>query len=651
MTATSQRHVAANAEKPPESDDHATSATRHTYPARQPRAMSERAMNEAQATQGPADPTAAPSSEAPTRPDGASVEIWRSRTASRILIAAVVLWLWSLTDVDLRAMTDVGLLSVLPSTFFVALALLTVGFVFTVEHQSHRHLLGGAYLLTLSAMAHATPARLYGTVRYSWSWKHLGIVDFIQRNGGVDPDVQSLQIYHGWPGLFSGTAMVSDLTGVDAQTIAIWTPFALNLVALVALWIVFRTFVDVRIAWFALWLFVIANWVGQEYFSPQGFTFALYLALLAIVLPLERIPGEHSGPSGLKAGVGVQAVGSRRRLMVSGVAVLIVVTIVSSHQLTPIMVVATMTIVAMFGVGRTGWLAITTTASMVAWVSGPGLTYLSDNVLRAATTLGSPTSISGAAVLDTADISSGRAIVVVADRFLVEALIVLAIGGLAVLWRRHGGAWLMVSLIAAPGVLLITDFNSEVLLRSYLFAAPWIALCGAIALVTVTDGRSVNVRLATRSAIVAVLLVAFLFAYLGKERTNYFTPDEIALSEWLSETAPPNTLLIEGSRNYPGSFRNYENFFSVPISNEPDSSLDGLSADPEAILYQWMTSNAYDASYIIITRSMKNEQISVPSMPSGLLFDIESALRSSDRFEVVQDNQDGTIWVAVSESP
>ena len=56
-----------------------------------------------------------------------------------------------------------------------------------------------------------------------------------------------------------------------------------------------------------------------------------------------------------------------------------------------------------------------------------------------------------------------------------------------------------------------------------------------------------------RVGALAVLLAAFMFAYLGKERANYFTDDEIAVVTRFYDSAPAGSLLIEGSRNYPGS--------------------------------------------------------------------------------------------------
>lgn len=577
--------------------------------------------------------------------DATSIEPWRFLIGPRLLVAALVAWLWSLFGVDLEAMTDVGLLSVLPPSFFLSLALLTVGFLFVLEYGAHRRLLVGGYLVLLSAMAHATPALLYGTVRYSWSYRHIGVVDFIQRNGGVDPNSEFLQIHHGWPGLFSATALLSDVTGISVSTIAIWTPFAFGLVSMLALSIVFRCFVaDPRISSLALWMFVIANWVGQEYFSPQGFAFVLYLALLAIVIPFDRIQRGDDQRFEFRDGDDFRPTDAGN-VMVSFLGVLLVVAIVASHQFTPFMVVVSFATLAVFRVARSTWVSVAALGATLVWLVGPALTYIRSDAKDTADTFGSRAEGSDTSIIDTAEVSVGRAVVVIADRFLAEAMVVLAIIGIVAIRRRRRGGGLLAALVVAPIVLVLVADGGEALFRSYLFAVPWIALASAYALTTLVDGRSFPLRLAARSVVITLLLVAFMFAYLGKERSNYFTSEETELASWVYETAPPGTLLVEGSRNYPGSSRHYENFFYVPISGEPDESLLRIEADPEGTLYGWMTDDRFATSYLILTRSMIDDQESVPTMPPDLLERVDAALRASDRFRIVQSNGDGAVFV------
>ena len=562
-----------------------------------------------------------------------------------VLIVAITCWLSSLVGVNLRSMNEVGLLSVMPVTFFASLALLTAGFMFTSHRYPDRRRLLAGYLVALATVTHGTPAILYGTVRYSWSWKHIGVVDFIQRHGDVDPDAQFLGIYHNWPGLFGLTAMVSDVTGVDVRTIALWTPLVSTLLVLLALWLIFQALVDdQRVVWLALWLFAVGNWVGQEYFSPQGFTFVLYLTLLAVALPFERyVRGRRAGPV-IGQGVGPTPTDGRGTAAVIVFLLLVMATIVMSHQLTPLMVIVVLTVAALVRASHTMWLAIVGAAMTTWWIAGPAWSYVQREVPDLFDTVGSPSETASASFLETERISAGQAAVVIGDRFLVQAMIVLALVGIMsrLLHRRSVG--LLCALLCAPALLVVTDYEGEVLFRVYLFAIPWLALAAAFAITAVFDGQPAWFANAARTSITALLLVGFLFAYLGKEASNYFTPAEVEVTTWLYEHAPPNTLLVEGSRNYPGSSRNYENFRYVAIGREPADSQARIQADPEAAMYRWMSDDRFAASYLLITRSQKLAEASVPSMPPGLLDEVERALRASPRFEVIRQNSDAVVF-------
>ena len=95
---------------------------------------------------------------------------------------------------------------------------------------------------------------LYGTLRYSWAYKHVGIVDYILRTGTVDPTIGVGGIYHNWPGFFAGSALLTSLAGSpDALRIATWAPLVFNLMNLVVLRYVFRGLTrNTRLIWLGL---------------------------------------------------------------------------------------------------------------------------------------------------------------------------------------------------------------------------------------------------------------------------------------------------------------------------------------------------------------------------------------------------------------
>jgi hypothetical protein len=141
------------------------------------------------------------------------------------------------------------------------------------------------------------------------------------------------------------------------------------------------------------------------------------------------------------------------------------------------------------------------------------------------------------------------------------------------------------------------------------------------------------------------MLTAFLFAYYGKERQYSFTKGEVEAAEYLYSHAVPNSLLVEGSRNYPTMFSNYEYFTYVAIDREPADSIDRLLANPVDVLDEWLSdTNRYKTSYLFITRSQKIDVDEVGGLPVGSLDKIQNLLEKSGKFEVIFSNQDAIIF-------
>ena len=109
-----------------------------------------------------------------------------------------------------------------------------------------------------------------------------------------------------------------------------WGPVVFNVLNLAAVVFVFSALTaNRRIVWMGAWLFVIAAWVGQDYFSPQAFAFLLYLMVLGTAL---RWLAPHDG-----------RLGTRQRRQRAGALALVAIlsgAIAVSHALTGIMLVA-----------------------------------------------------------------------------------------------------------------------------------------------------------------------------------------------------------------------------------------------------------------------------------------------------------------------
>ena len=85
---------------------------------------------------------------------------------------------------------------------------------------------------------------------------------------------------------FETTAELDDLTEVIR-----WWPTAMQLLYLAPMFLLVRHMrASWRAKWTGVWIFVLSGWVGQDYFSPQGFTYLLYLVFVAILLVWFRAP-------------------------------------------------------------------------------------------------------------------------------------------------------------------------------------------------------------------------------------------------------------------------------------------------------------------------------------------------------------------------
>jgi hypothetical protein len=103
-----------------------------------------------------------------------------------VCLAAVAgLWVLGLSRVQVGVVPTAGfgLIAALPAVFWAAVVLLMLSFCWTVVRWPGRWPALGAHLLTLVVILHATPAIVYGTLRYSWAWKHVGVVDYIIHHG------------------------------------------------------------------------------------------------------------------------------------------------------------------------------------------------------------------------------------------------------------------------------------------------------------------------------------------------------------------------------------------------------------------------------------------------------------------------------------
>lgn len=225
----------------------------------------------------------------PTRQELQSMWSWadpaQMALATLIAVCSLALWGVSLKMVDIRQMTDLGLVSALPIGCFIALGGLSLGFCLAIlgaRERTHTIVLT-IYILALIFMLYATPALVEQSPRFQVTYWLSGHTEYILRNGSVDP---FLDAYFNWPGFFVLTGLITSVIGAHSVlALASWASFFYNLIYFAPIYIIYSTATrDRRLIWLGLWLFYITDWVWQDYFSPQGLNLFLYLVMMAILL-------------------------------------------------------------------------------------------------------------------------------------------------------------------------------------------------------------------------------------------------------------------------------------------------------------------------------------------------------------------------------
>lgn len=587
--------------------------------------------------------------------------------AGLTLLGAAGLWVASLAAIDPQAMTDYGLVSVLPMSFYLAGFFVAVTLALCQYSGLAETAVPVLALVVLVLILHATPAIVYDTMRYPWSWRHIGIIDYLQRNDATAPGDPNLLIYLDWPLFFLVFARAAQLFGTELSTLAAigrFFPVAINLLYVGLLLGLFRQVSDdARLNVRAVAVFLVGNWIGQDYFSPQAVAFVLYLAILLLALrylgrrqpggdwlarfrPVTRLRGL------LDDGRAIGTLPDPEMRRLAGLAAgALVICLVASHQLTPILLLLSLTGLVLLGrlgprlliftvVVQAVWLVVFAEATMarLAGELSAGLGHID------AGTFG--------AMVDTGLVSAGQRAVSVASRGLSGIVALFALAGLA-RRRRAGfrdGAFLV--LAGAPILLVaMTSYGGEIVFRVYLYALPFLAFFAAAAFAPF-DSRHPDIGPVGAFLMMAFLLVGwvcFLLANNGKDRQYRIGAEEVAAVDWLYSEAAPGALLIEGNSNYPRQLRHPEKFVHVPLDLEPDIDA-ALLEDPEGLLGEWLRGWPGEG-YILVTRSQEAEDEALQLLPGGGLDALSDRLAASGAFCLLRDEPAARIFTLCDRLP
>lgn len=602
-------------------------------------------------TPGPPEPdtprggTPTPARETPEpRPPGRAdtVRRWSVRA---VLPVSIGLWLLSLRSVPLDRMRDLGLLQVLPPLFWVAAALLTLGFCLALTSpRTHGAWLTG-YVLALIALLHATPTLLYPTLRYSWSWKHLAVVDAMIRHGGDVPNADKFAVYNDWPGFFQLNALFLRATGLDSGVgYAAWAPVFANVLLLAPLLLLHRSVTrDRRLVWGAVWVFYSCSWVGQDYFAPQTFTFLLFMTVMALLfrqLPSSALPRpdprrRDGWPPALLAGV-----------------VVLVATIVVSHPLTPLMLISALVAVSLPRRNRRVTLPVLAAAAALtaAWDATAARSYISVHIHHLVEALFQPDQNVASGLAATGDAAPGQTLLAWVDRGLSAAVVLLAVAGFLLRpWTRRTGLPLLA--VAPLPLLVVNAYGGEMLFRAYLFALPAAAFLAA-ALLLPSGARQRVPRPLVLYPVFLVMLGGMVFGYYGKEAVNQFTLGEVAAARYVTEHAPPGSVIVTLTSDVPGLDMNYEQHRRIQLAYQTPEDKQRLVRQPLAGVTPFLSgATAERPGYLMLSHAQDMNAYLTGALPADISERVRSEIEGAPGFTRVYADEDAVVYRYVTPPP
>ncbi|MFJ6855424.1 hypothetical protein ACIQM3_33710 [Streptomyces sp. NPDC091271] len=575
------------------------------------------------------------------------------------LLLAAGLWTASLPHIGFRSMGEYGLLDRLPVIYYLSLLALTAGFLVSLRRAGTAPWWPALYCAGLLMALKGVPAVLYDSERYPWASKHDAVIDHLLANGELRPDEGlsgNMSAYDQWPGFFTLNGGLVRAFGADSAAAYLnWAPVVLGLLMMPVLILVYRTFSeDWRLVWTAVWIFQLANWVGQDYLAPQGLAFLLHLAVLAVVVRHFVRPGS-AGRLRSRAWLDPAAAavppptGTRQRAVGVAVLVPLIVAVNAVHQLTPVMLCVTLLALNLTRRYRNPGLLAVAGLLMLAWDLTMGRPLFTETLGTLRDSLGELTQNSRAGYAGQLT-GAGPELAGRANVLMVLAVAVLA--GTALLLRRrlvHSALPLLLASAAPVPLFVVNDYGGEMLFRVYLFALPGAAFFAAAALVPAAGGAGAHrVRPAVRKICavalpvsLVALLAGFMPSYYGKEQMNYTPPAETALVTRAIDRAPEGALILATTGSFPKALHRYDRLEHWFFAEQELPENVEMLKDPAGYLSARLPPGT--TAYVILTRTQDIYTAGEGLLPPGGFDALTRDLTASPLFHVVERTVHGVV--------
>lgn len=576
-----------------------------------------------------------------------------------VLGAALIMWGISLAMTGSGDLDTWGLLTKYPATWYLAVAAvlgLCIWGIGTRREIRARFLI--ASVSGLVVMLYASANLLTAVPRLPWSYKHIAVTDFIGATGQMDP---SVDIYNRWPGFFASSAFLGETIGLrDALDYAAWAEIGFALLNVVTVLAIARALSrNPRVYWTATLVFVLANWVNQNYYSPQAFGYTLYLTMCLIVLTFLRstpimvvqvLEERLTRPQLPVIESYERPIGRSLRVTAIVAVLLLQAAIVVSHQLTPYLALLGLVPLFLLGYFRPRWLA----PALVVMT----LLYLIPNIGFIEQKYGLFTGfdpLANAGYQPRSDTFTDPAAWLMTTRWMARAAVLLSVltGVLALagfvrrLMQGEVRTTLMVAWMAvAPAFgLLGQSYGGEARLRIYLFALPWLAI--GVAWLFWSGPLRTRKALLGATASLSAMALLFSVVYFQPEEDHRIPQGDVVASQWIDSRARSGDVIFEPGYFFPTLIGpNYPNYYRT-IRVAPLSGLiKNLTGPVNAENIEKYADSIKPTSnvYVVISDNKREDESAAKLSPSGTVSNFERDLSFDNRASRVFESETVRIY-------
>jgi hypothetical protein len=586
------------------------------------------------------------------------VDVMSSR-ANRRSLAALVLGVISALIatqfVQASSIGDYGLVAVLPWgwPFGFALVLLSAA-LYAARGDANpwimASLVGGVIVIIYS-----TAPLVYEAPHLPWVYKHVGVVNLLLDQGHALKDVD---IYNRWPAFFALGGVFTRFSGASGPISFIgWAElYFISLQTSLVGSMMWNETKRVGPSGLAALLFVLINWIGQAYFSPQALAFTLMLATLTIAFG--QLYDVGNGLGRLLSGLTSFVVRKKqqwdaerpdpewsRRSAITAVLVLDLGVAVT-HQLTPYVLLIQLGILTVCGFIKPRWLLAGCAAITVGYLL-PNLGWVNSHYGL----FSSLDPFNNAKVADTTKYTCSAACQLVSRISTLASAFSWLVGtaAIVVLARRKPDFRLPLYGLAMFGAFVMIfgqSYGGEAALRVVMFSSPFAAVLMAAAIWTFDE----QLRRFVAATLAIVLAVSFLYAYFGNEEYYYVNRDAVRASEYLYEHAPAGSVILYTAENFPGLLAaNYSDYqlsgYTGTNGVFDDTRLHGLPLGPDKIKYLIEDIEVTDKNGFVVFSKQQDDYAEKKGMAApGELDRLRREMLASGRFELWHRDGDASIY-------